>query len=66
MPYPTITELLNDESGVTTIEYGLIAVLVSLAVLLTLGSLGGAVAESFSVVSGLTDQAAGTVAADES
>ncbi len=66
MPYQTFTELLNDESGATTIEYGLIAILVSLAVFLTLGSLGGALAESFGVVSGLTDQAAGSVAAGDS
>ena len=65
MPYRTFTKLLNDESGATTIEYGLIAILVSLAVFLTLGSLGGALAESISVVSGLTDQAAATVAADD-
>lgn len=64
MPYRTFTKLLNDESGATTIEYGLIAILVSLAVFLALGSLGGALAESFGVVSGLTDQAAATVAAD--
>ena len=65
MPYQTFTKLLNDESGATTIEYGLIAILVSLAVFLMLGSLGGALAESFNLVSGLTDQAAGTVAADD-
>ncbi len=66
MPYRTFTKLLNDESGATTIEYGLIAILVSLAVFLTLGSLGGALAESFSMVSDLADQAAGSVAAGES
>lgn len=65
MPYQTFTELLNDESGATTIEYGLIAILASLAVFLMLGSLGGALAESFDLVSGLTDQAAGTLAADD-
>ncbi len=65
MPYLMFTELLNDESGTTSIEYSLIAILVSLAVFPVLVSLGGALAESFGVVSGLTDQAAGTVAADE-
>ncbi len=65
MPYAPFTKLLNDESGATSIEYGLIAILVSLAVFLTLGSLGGALAGSFSVVSELTDQAAGSVAADD-
>ena len=66
MPYRTFTRLLNDESGATSIEYGLIAILVSLAVFLTLGSLGGALAESFGVVSGFVEQAAATVAADNS
>ena len=66
MLYRTFTKLLNDESGATSIEYSLIAILVSLAVFLTLTSLGGALAETFSVVSGLTDQAAATVAADDS
>ena len=40
-------------------------ILASLAVFPMLGSLGGALAESFDLVSGLTDQAAGTVAADD-
>jgi len=64
MPYRNFRKLLNDESGATTIEYGLIAILVSLAVFLSLGVLGDALAESFSVVSNLTNQAAGTVVAD--
>lgn len=66
MLYRTFTKLLNDESGTTSIEYSLIAILVSLAVFLTLTSLGGALAGSFSVVSDLTDQAAGAVAAGDS
>ncbi len=65
MPYATFTKLLNDESGATSIESGLIAILVSLAVFLTLGSLGGALAGSLSVVSDLADQAARSVAADD-
>ena len=66
MLYRTFTKLLNDESGATSIEYSLIAILVSLAVFLTLTSLGGALAGSFSVVSDLTDQAAASVAAGDS
>ncbi len=66
MLYRTFTKLLNDDSGATSIEYSLIAILVSLAVFLTLTSLGGALAGSFSVVSDLTDQAAGSLAADVS
>jgi len=66
MLYRTFTKLLNDESGTTSIEYSLIAILVSLAVFLTLTSLGGALAGSFSVVSDFTDQAARAVAAGDS
>ncbi len=66
MLYRTFTKLLNDEAGATSIEYSLIAILVSLAVFLTLTSLGGALAGSFSVVSDLADQAAGSVAAGDS
>lgn len=66
MPYRTFANLLNDESGATTVEYGLVAILVSLALFLVLGSLGDALAKSFGMVSGLTDAAAETVAAGDS
>ncbi len=65
MPYAPFTKLFDDESGATSVEYGLIAILVSLAVFLTLGSLGGALAESLGVVSDLANRAAGSVAPDD-
>ena len=44
-------EILNDESGATAIEYGLIAALIAVALIAALGSLGGSLDNTFSGVS---------------
>ena len=41
-------EILNDESGATAIEYGLIAALIAVALIAALGSLGGSLSNTFS------------------
>ena len=47
----TIKSFLNDESGATAIEYGLIAALVSVAAIAALGSVGNSLKDIFGVVS---------------
>lgn len=42
--------LLEDEGGATAIEYGLIAALVSVAVIATLGTLGNNLDDTFNAV----------------
>ena len=52
----TITAFLNDESGATAIEYGLIAALVSVAGITAFQSLGTSLGTMFSTVaSTITD-----------
>jgi pilus assembly protein Flp/PilA len=52
----TIKNFLNDESGATAIEYGLIAALVSVAAITALGSLGDSLGTMFnSVATELSD-----------
>jgi pilus assembly protein Flp/PilA len=48
---------VKDESGATAIEYGLIAALVSVAIIAVLGTLGDNLKSTFQTVS---DQLAGT------
>jgi pilus assembly protein Flp/PilA len=43
--------LLNDETGATAIEYGLIAALISIAAIAAMGSLGGNLSKTFNKVS---------------
>lgn len=43
-------EILNDESGATAIEYGLIAALIAVALITTLTSLGGSLDNTFQKV----------------
>lgn len=40
-------EILNDESGATAIEYGLIAALIAVACITALTSLGGSLGDTF-------------------
>ena len=40
-------EILNDESGATAIEYGLIAALIAVACITALTSLGGSLGNTF-------------------
>lgn len=53
----TIKKFLNDESGATAIEYGLIAALVSVAAIGALSAMGGSLDSMFSSVSGYLDTA---------
>ncbi|WP_230281714.1 Flp family type IVb pilin [Croceicoccus sp. Ery15] len=43
-------EILNDESGATAIEYGLIAALIAVACITALTSLGGSLENTFTKV----------------
>ncbi|MBO0333659.1 Flp family type IVb pilin [Sneathiella sp. CAU 1612] len=43
-----VADFLNDESGATAIEYGLIAALVSIAAVVAFGSTGETILEAFS------------------
>ena len=47
----TLTNIVNDESGATAIEYGLIAALVSVAAILALSAMGDALRTLFERVS---------------
>jgi pilus assembly protein Flp/PilA len=44
------TKLLRDESGVTAIEYGLIAALIAVAAVTIMGTVGGNLSGTFSKV----------------
>lgn len=45
------TKMLKDEQGATAIEYGLIAALIAIAAITTMGTLGDSLNETFSTVS---------------
>lgn len=49
--YQTIQRLAVDKSGVTLIEYGLIAMLIALVVITTLGTIGTNLSSIFNTVS---------------
>lgn len=51
MSRKTFKNLLNDESGATAIEYGLIAALVSVAAIAALTAMGGSLNTMFTAVS---------------
>ena len=53
----SIIAFLNDESGATAIEYGLIAALVSVAGILSFQALGTSLGTMFSTVSSTIDNA---------
>jgi len=46
-----VTRFMNDESGATAIEYGLIAALISVGIIAAATSLGNNVANKFNTVS---------------
>ena len=48
---PMLLRLLRDESGATAIEYGLIAALVSVAIIVALTALGGSLNTLFTNIS---------------
>lgn len=51
----TISRFLRDESGATAIEYGLIAALISVVIIVTITAVGGKLKDAFqSVADGLT------------
>ena len=45
------TQLIQDETGATAIEYGLIAALVSVAIIVALTALGGSLSTLFTNIS---------------
>ena len=45
-----ISRFMNDESGATAIEYGLIAALVSVAIVTILGTVGGDLKTTFTTI----------------
>jgi pilus assembly protein Flp/PilA len=47
-----ITRLIRDESGVTAIEYGLIAALIAVAAVTVMGNVGSSLTGTFSTVAG--------------
>ena len=55
---------LRDDSGVTSIEYGFIAGLVSIAILASLLSLGDSVSQAYAQVNGELEVVAGISAAE--
>lgn len=58
----TIRDFLKNDSGATAIEYGLIAALVSVAIIGILGTLGDSLIDTFTAVSGSLDAANQAVA----
>jgi pilus assembly protein Flp/PilA len=56
----TIRKFLKDESGATAIEYGLIAALVSVAIIAVLGFLGQSLNDTFKAVNTGLSEAVGT------
>jgi pilus assembly protein Flp/PilA len=57
----TLKHFMNDESGATAIEYGLIAALVSVAAILSLKLLGTTLENLFTFMSGLIDDVVASV-----
>jgi len=51
MKFETLKNLMNDESGATAIEYGLIAALVSVAAIAALTAMGTSLNAMFTAVS---------------
>ncbi|MEP7223319.1 MAG: Flp family type IVb pilin [Novosphingobium sp.] len=46
-----LKKLMNDEAGATAIEYGLIAALIAVAIMTTVGGLGSTLNDTFSKTS---------------
>ncbi len=51
---------LKDEDGVTAIEYGLIAALIAVVIIVAVGLVGQSLNDIFTVISGELDDAAAT------
>ena len=52
-----LKRFLNDENGATAIEYGLIAALVAVALIGTLGALEGSLTDKFTAIGNTLDAA---------
>lgn len=52
-----VTRFIEDESGATAIEYGLIAALIAVAMIAGAGAVGNAVSGKFNAVSGAINAA---------
>ena len=52
-----VSKFLKDESGATAIEYGLIAALISVAIIAAATSLGGEVSDTFNAIDTKLDAA---------
>ena len=52
-----LISFIRDENGVTAIEYGLIAALIAVAIIVALTSLGGSLGSNFDEVSSALDAA---------
>ncbi len=55
-----LMRFLKDEDGVTAIEYGLIAALIAVVIIVSVGLVGGSLNEIFTVVSDELSDAAAT------
>lgn len=55
-----VTRFLKDESGATVIEYGLIAALISVAIIVAVTALGGGLSDLFQALADRMDTAATT------
>ena len=53
-----VSRFVKDESGATAIEYGLIAALIALAIMVGAGSLGNSLNNQFTRISGKLDATA--------
>jgi pilus assembly protein Flp/PilA len=51
------SRFLNDESGATAIEYGLIAAIISVGIITVLGNVKGSLQSTFSTISTKLDDA---------
>lgn len=51
----TVARFVNDESGATAIEYGLIAALIAVGIILAATALGGSLSDLFTGISSRLD-----------
>ncbi len=57
----TLSRFMNDESGATAIEYGLIAALISVGIIAAATTLGNGLSNLFSGIGGNLDTAASAI-----
>jgi len=56
-----VTRFMNDESGATAIEYGLIAALISVGIIAAATTLGNGLSNLFTGIGGRLDTSASTI-----